>query len=250
MGLVIVLLGVLWILCICDVVLRGAYYLDPRGRFARMSRMQNWGFRNIVAVIKAYAGFRVIRQSRLRAPLPERFLILSNHQSLVDIAVLGYAFPQHNVRFVAKKELGRGLPGISFMLRNGRHALIDRRGSFRETQTELIKLARLSRREPVCPAVFPEGTRSRDGRVKKFHAAAVRTLQGHHPLPSLAVAVDGGYRIAKLKDLVRNLRGCVYRVRLLTLYPPPSRRGEVQVVLQQAQDEIERQVKEWRKNEK
>ncbi len=56
MGLVIALLGVLWILCICDVVLRWAYYLDPRGRFAGMSRMQNWGFRNIVAVIKSLRG--------------------------------------------------------------------------------------------------------------------------------------------------------------------------------------------------
>jgi 1-acyl-sn-glycerol-3-phosphate acyltransferase len=250
MGILIALLGVLLILCICDVRMRLAYYLDPRGRFAKMSRMQNWGFRNIVAVIKAYAGFRVIRQSRLEAPLPERFLILSNHQSLVDIAVLAYAFPRHNVRFVAKKELGRGLPGISFMLRNGRHALIDRRGGFRETQAELIKLACLSRRQPVCPAVFPEGTRAREGRVKRFHAAAVRTLQGHHPLPSLSVAVNGGYRIAKLKSLVRNVRGCVYRVRLLTLYPPPAKRGEVQVMLHQAHDEIERQVNEWRKNEK
>ncbi|OHD24767.1 MAG: hypothetical protein A2064_02195 [Spirochaetes bacterium GWB1_66_5] len=250
MGILIALLGVLLILCVCDVRMRLAYYLDRRHRFAVMSRMQNWGLRVIVAVVKAYGGFRVRLQNRLQATLPERFLILSNHQSLVDIAVLAYAFPRHNVRFVAKKELGRGLPGISFMLSHGRHALIDRRGGFRETRAELIRLARFSRRHPVCPAVFPEGTRSREGRVRKFHSAAVRTIMTHHPLPAVSVAVDGGYRIARLGNLIRNLRGCVYRVRLLSLYPPPDQRGDVQAMLERAHDEIERQVNKWKRSER
>jgi 1-acyl-sn-glycerol-3-phosphate acyltransferase len=250
MGILIALLGVLLVLCACELRMRLTYYLDPGSRFGMMSRVQNWGLRLIVALVKAYAGFRVLRQSGLRSSLPQRFLLVSNHQSLVDIPVLAYALPEHNVRFVAKKELGRGLPGISFMLRNGRHALIDRRGGFRETQAELIRLASFSRREPVCPVVFPEGTRVREGRVKKFHAAAVRTILAHHALPTLAVAVNGGYRIARLKNLLRNLRGCVYRVRLLSLYPPPAKRGDVQVMLRQAHDEIERQVNEWRKSER
>jgi hypothetical protein len=88
----------------------------------------------------------------------------------------------------------------------------------RETQAALLKLARLSRRQAVCPAV--------------------------------SVAVHGGYRIAKLKGLVRNLRGCVYRVRLLNPYPPPRGRSEVQDMLQQAHDEIQRQVNTWKKIEK
>ena len=45
------------------------------------------------------------------------------------------------------------------------------------------------------------------------------------------VQTYGGYRIAKLKGLVRNPRGCVYRVRLLNLYPPPRGRSEVQDML-------------------
>jgi 1-acyl-sn-glycerol-3-phosphate acyltransferase len=248
MGILVALLGVLLILCVCDVRMRVAYYLNPRQRFSVMSRMQSWGLRVIVAVVKAYGGLRVRLQNRLQASLPERFLILANHQSLVDIAVLAYAFPRHNVRFVAKKELGRGVPGISFMLSHGRHALIGRRGGFRETQAELIRLARFSRRHPICPAVFPEGTRSRE--VRKFHSAAVRTIMAHHALPAVSVAVDGGYRISRLGDLIRNLRGCVYRVRLLSLYPAPDRRGDVQGLLEQSHDEIQRQVNKWKKSEK
>lgn len=248
MGMLIVWTGLLAVLLIFELRVRLAWCLAPRRRFAGLSRLQHRGLRSLLAVAKTYGGFRIRRDSRLRQPLPERFLLLANHQSLVDIPVLVYAFPRHNVRFVAKKELGRRIPAISFTLRNAGHALIDRQGNFRQNQTELVKLARLSSREAVCPAVFPEGTRSRNGKVQAFHTAAVRTLQAYNPLPSLSVAVDGGWRVARLKDLLHNLRGCVYRVRLLSLYPPPRRKGEVQEILRQAHEEIERQVEQWRRN--
>jgi len=247
MGILVALLGILLVLVACDVQMRFFYLVEPGNRFTRLSRLQFWGFRNIIALVKAYTGFRVIRDSRLKAPLPDRFLILSNHQSLADIAVLAYAFPGHNVRFVAKKELRHGVPGVSFFLRKGQHALVDRHGDFRRTQAQLVKLARLSRRQAVCPAVFPEGTRSRSGLVRPFHSAAVRTILAQAPLPSVSVAVNGGYRIAKLKNLARDLPGCVYRVRLLSLYPPPRGRSEVQAMLEQAHDEIKQQVDTWRK---
>jgi 1-acyl-sn-glycerol-3-phosphate acyltransferase len=86
--------------------------------------------------------------------------------------------------------------------------------------------------------------------VKRFHSAAVRTVLAHHALPALSVAVNGGYRISRLKNLVRNLRGTEYRVRLLSLYPPPAKRGDVQVMIERAHDEIQRQVNEWRRSEK
>jgi 1-acyl-sn-glycerol-3-phosphate acyltransferase len=250
MGIVISLLGILLIIVACDVQMRLCYYLDPRNRFAHLSRLQLWGLRNIIAVVKTYVGFRLTCDSRLDSPLPDRFMILSNHQSMADIAVLSYCFPDHNVRFVAKKELKFGVPGVSFFLRKGQHALVDRRGDFRQTQAELVKLARLSRRQAVCPAVFPEGTRTRGGQVRPFHSAAVRTILAHNPLPAVSVAVNGGYRIAKLQGLMRNLRGCVYRVRLLSLYPPQRGRSEIQAMLERAHDEIKLQVDTWRKSER
>jgi 1-acyl-sn-glycerol-3-phosphate acyltransferase len=249
MGTLITLLGILFVAVLFDLQLRLAYYLDPGNRFRTVSRLQYEGLRNMLAVAKAFVGFRIIRDSRLEQELPERFLIISNHQSLADIPVLTYAFPRHNVRFVAKRELKYGVPAISFTLRKGKHALVSRRGDFSSAHRELIKLARLASRQVICPAVFPEGTRSRSGKVHSFHSAAVRTILGHCPMPALSVAVDGGYRISLLRDMLRNFRGCVYRVRLLSLYPPVRGRSRIQAMLQKAHDEIEWQVEEWRRKE-
>jgi 1-acyl-sn-glycerol-3-phosphate acyltransferase len=248
MGLLIALLGILFIAVFSDVQLRLSYYLDPSSRFNNLSRLQFEALRNMLAVAKAYVGFKIIRDSRLRQKLPKRFLIISNHQSLADIAVLAYSFPRHNVRFVAKKELKYGVPAISFTLRKAEHALVSRKGDFRSARSELLRLARLASRKPICPTVFPEGTRSKSGKVNRFHSAAVRTILGRCPMPALSVAVDGGYRISRLTDLIRNIRGCEYRVRLLSLYPPVQDRSRVQDMLQKAHDEIKRQVEEWRKN--
>jgi 1-acyl-sn-glycerol-3-phosphate acyltransferase len=147
---------------------------------------------------------------------------------------------------VAKKELGRGIPAFSFGLRKGDHALIDRHGDFKTAQAELVRLARLAREEGVCPVVFPEGTRSRSGSVGPFHSAAVRTILSHAELPVVSVAVGGGFQISHFRELTRNLKNCVYRVKFLSLYPAPTRRRAVQEILQKSHDEIERQVDQWR----
>jgi 1-acyl-sn-glycerol-3-phosphate acyltransferase len=249
MGTLITLLGILFIAVLADLRMRLAYYLDPGNRLRNVSRVQFESLKSMLVMAKTYVGFRLIRDSRLEQELPERFMIISNHQSLADIAVLAYSFPGRNVRFVAKKELKYGVPAVSFTLRKGKHALVSRRGDFSSARKELVKLARLACRQAVCPAVFPEGTRSRNGGVQDFHSAAVRTILGRCPMPALSVAVDGGYRISRLTDMLRNFRGCVYRVRLLSLYPPVRGRGRTQAMLQKAHDEIKWQVEEWRKRE-
>jgi 1-acyl-sn-glycerol-3-phosphate acyltransferase len=236
MGLLVALLGILFVSVLFDFHLRLSYYLDPRNRFGNVSRLQFQGLRSMLAVAKAYVGFHIVHESRLTQELPERFLIISNHQSLADIPVLACSFPRHNLRFVAKKELKYGVPAVSFTLRKARHALVSRRGDFSSAHRELVRLARLAAREVICPAVFPEGTRARNGKVKRFHSAAVRTILGRCPMPALSVAVDGGYRISRLTDLMRNIRGCEYRVRLLSLYPPLRGRNRIQAMMKKAHD--------------
>ena len=170
------------------------------------------------------------------------------HQTLADIPALTVAFHRRALRFVAKKSLGRWIPYVSTSLRWGKHALISRTGEYREGQQELRRFADLSK-EGICPVVFPEGTRSRSGEVGDFYTGAVRIILERAPIPVLAVAIDGGYRIATLARLLGKLHGTHYRIRPLTLYPPPRGKKEIIELLEKVRNEIVGQVREWRESD-
>lgn len=249
MGIVVTLLCLVFIFLVWDIRLRVSYLLYGRRRYQRFHRVQIEGARCVLAVASAFTGFRLIVEDTLSKRLPPRFMILSNHQSLADIPILAYVFSDHTVGFVAKRELRRGFPSVSIALRKGKHALISRKGEFNTARRELRKLARYSR-EGVCPVVFPEGTRSHSGRVGAFHTAAVRTILDEAEMPIVSVAVDGGYRIAGIRGLTTNLRDCIYRVKLLSLYPQTNQRSRVREILARSHREITRQVERWRNNER
>jgi 1-acyl-sn-glycerol-3-phosphate acyltransferase len=155
------------------------------------------------------------------------------------------SFSQPQVRFVAKRELRHGFPAVSQVLRLQRHALIDRRGNFASTMKEIELLGKRCRRRGWCPVIFPEGTRSRDGEVKTFHAGAVRRLAESTGYPILAVAVDGGHKVARLSDFIGNDALGLYRVKAVAAYPPAAGKHALREHLADAESRISRQVAEW-----
>ncbi len=249
MGIILALLCLGFIFLVWDIRLRISYSLYGRKDYERFNQVQIQGARYVLAAAKIYAGFRLLIEDALRKRLPAQFMILSNHQSLADIPILAYVFSGNIVGFVAKRELRRRFPSVSIALRKGKHALINRRADFASARKELIKLA-LDAREGVCPVVFPEGTRSRTGKVGIFHSAAVRTILDETQMPVVSVAVDGGHRIARFKGLITNLRNCIYRVKLLSLYPATADRAKIKDIIDRSHREISGQVEKWRKNEK
>ena len=48
------------------------------------------------------------------------------------------------------------------------------------------------------PVIFPEGSRSKDGNLKTFHAAGFRRFLNAAPMPVAVCAVDGGWKISSL----------------------------------------------------
>lgn len=222
-----------------------------RGQAAVMdfvSRFQPVIARKLFWTAGFFGGLRTAFE-RPRMALPPTFLIVSNHQSLADIPALAITFSRWGLRYVAKRELARGLPYISPSLRMGEHALISRKGHFREGQDAMKRLADLGT-QGICPVVFPEGTRSKTGRVNEFFAGAMRVMLERQPLPVLSVALDGGYRIATVPRLITGTRGTTYRVRPLALHPAPHGKKEIQELIARTHAEIKAQVDEWRAQEK
>ena len=115
-----------------------------------------------------------------KLPKDVPIIIICNHQSMWDIPTLIWKFRAHRPKFVAKKELAKGIPSISYNLRNGGSVSIDRK----DPKGAVLKIkgfAKLVKENCFAVCIFPEGTRSRNGKIKPFKVAGVKTLMDEIP---------------------------------------------------------------------
>lgn len=94
----------------------------------------------------------------------QAYLFLSNHQGNFDGPVLFYATGR-NLRAIVKKEMMK-IPVFSRVLRRVNFVPIDRTDALK-ARTSIDRAAQLLR-EGYSFFAFPEGTRSRDGRLGEF----------------------------------------------------------------------------------
>ena len=130
--------------------------IDRRGRLAHgcARAWSRW--------ILGTTGVRVDARGLDRVDGARSYVFVSNHQSIYDIPVLFASVPAQ-LRIIAKASLG-AFPVLGWHLRWTGHLLVDRKRAGAGT---LGEVARMIRRGDSL-IVFPEGTRSRDGRVARF----------------------------------------------------------------------------------
>jgi 1-acyl-sn-glycerol-3-phosphate acyltransferase len=121
-----------------------------------------------------------------RATLPEGPAIyVSNHESALDVWALFRAIPR-NLRFVAKQELFE-IPVFGWYLRMARFVAVDRRDHARAVVA--LKKAGQIVRAGTSLVVFPEGTRSPDGRVQPFKKGPfVVAMEARVPVVPVAIS--------------------------------------------------------------
>lgn len=109
--------------------------------------------------------------------IPEKrpIIIIANHQSLYDIPPVVYGFRKFYPRFISKIELSRNLPSISYNLKHGQSALINRNNGTQAVK-EILRLGRLIEKNHQAACIFPEGTRSKTSQLGRFMPAGVHTL--------------------------------------------------------------------------
>ena len=215
--------------------------------------------RRLLKAVETFSGMKLFVDYNSFDKLPERFILICNHQSFADIAVLTAAFPEHPLKFVAKQSLKYGIPTISKCLRYGKHAFINRTGPFRPTRRALIRLSKLdfdnkndsnkslyNQKNQCSFVLFPEGTRTRNGQIGKFHNAGLRILIEQTQLPLVAVAIDGGTSIIHSTSLT-NIKNIVYKLKILSIHELTYSRQEVSVTLTKIRKEIINQVNYWKK---
>jgi 1-acyl-sn-glycerol-3-phosphate acyltransferase len=143
------------------------------------------------------AGTRVQIEGIDTLPPARPLIVVSNHQSLYDIPFLLWFFRSRLPCFIAKQELGRGIPSASHALRHMGSVLIDRsnsREAIKTIEAFGARMAELGR----AAVIFPEGTRARDGHMKRFKVQGVLALTRTMPNAAVVpVAISGSWHITQ-----------------------------------------------------
>lgn len=123
--------------------------------------------------------------------LPDGPLIFaSNHESALDIWVLVECLPRI-VRFIAKAELFR-IPVFGWYLRLGGHVRVDRGDPAQAISS--LRTAAAAVRGGTSLIVFPEGTRSREGKIQSFKKGPF-ALAMEAGVPVVPVAITGSAEV-------------------------------------------------------
>jgi 1-acyl-sn-glycerol-3-phosphate acyltransferase len=119
------------------------------------------------------------------------FVYASNHESLVDILVLGAALPG-DFKWAAKRSV-MNIPFLGWHLRLAGHVPVDRNKG-KEAATAVVEAFDKVLRDEKPLLVFPEGTRTPDGKLKAFKDGAFQAavMAGK---PVVPIALKGTFSL-------------------------------------------------------
>ncbi len=186
------------------------------GIFSPFTRFSRWIARLWCRTLVIAAGVHIEMEGRENFDPNSAYVIVGNHQSHMDIPVIVTSIPVH-FTFVAKKELFK-IPIFGWAMQAVGIIKIDR-GRHEKAVAALRKSEETLRREKLSLFAFPEGTRSSDGRMRRFKKG-IFILAINVGLPVLPVSITGTHAILPKKSL-RIRPGKVF----IKVHPPVSTVG-------------------------
>ncbi len=172
------------------------------------------------------------------------YIIVSNHQSMFDIVILGSLLFSNFPKYISKRSLGRWIPTVSFNLRRGGHVLIDR-GDAPQAIAAIRELGRRVDAGKCSAMIFPEGTRARAGALGAFRpAGTLALLDEARTTPVVPVAIDESWRLLRHNYLPVPFGT---RVRVWIGAPIPRRPNDEAAVLATVRSQIDATLNRWRR---
>ena len=142
-------------------------------------------------------GSRIIFKNPYNLPTDRPIIFIANHQSMYDIPALIWFLRKYHAKFISKIELTKGIPSISFNLKYGGGANIDRKDS-KQAVSEIFKLAERMQKFNWSTVIFPEGTRAKNGQLKPFAIGGVATLLKKVPNALIVpIAINGSWKLVQ-----------------------------------------------------
>lgn len=135
--------------------------------------------------------------NKQQLPVDRPLIFVANHQSMYDIPPLIYFLRKHHAKFISKIELAKGIPSISFNLRHGGAANINRKDP-KQSISEILKLANNMKNKNWSAFIFPEGTRAKTGKVKSFNVGGIATILKKVPHALIVpVAINNSWQMVR-----------------------------------------------------
>jgi len=143
----------------------------------------------VLAVGPPVLGIRLEIQGRDQVDRKKPAIFMSNHLSFLDGPLLYLVIPQV-LRVILKKEIFR-IPIIGWAMKFVGFVPVDRKGQ--QSGRKSIEIATRSiRQKGYSYLIFPEGTRSRDGKMQPFRRGAF-FLAINSQVPVVPITIDGTY---------------------------------------------------------
>ncbi|WP_420452706.1 lysophospholipid acyltransferase family protein [Ilumatobacter sp.] len=120
---------------------------------------------------------------RLPDDMRRPYVAVANHESFVDIVLISHLPTE--MKWMSKVEIMK-IPILGWMMRLSRDIEITRTDS--DSRLGAVAQAHDRLGDDVSVMIFPEGTRSRTGEMRDFHAGAFTiAIDGQHPILPMAV---------------------------------------------------------------
>lgn len=128
-----------------------------------------------------------IDESRMEQLPEEPCLFVANHESILDMPLLVYTLKNRKIIFIGKKEILK-IPIMGHWLKLSKSIPIDRNNPREAIKSIELAVERL--KEGYSVIIFPEGTRSKNGKVNEFKKGSFK-IATKAKVPIVPVSIDG-----------------------------------------------------------
>lgn len=202
------------------LVLWPAIVLLPRRRTSIVRAWLRFHARMTLWMARAVGG---VRFSIRGAVPPVSCIVVMSHQSVLDIPIGLSLIPGPQTIIPTRDRYRRGIPAISPLARLAKFPFVAQGRSLGRAELQALTEAtdKVDRGE-ACLLIFPEGHRTRDGRIGRFMRGGLRIVLTRARRPVYCVVADGMGAARTARDAMSQVAGSSVNIAVLGPFTPPT----------------------------